>query len=179
MVRMRPWPCRTVLNAGCRKVLTACTLCLQWSPPGDHSQAQRLTGPRTEELAVAYVSHRMVQSSIAASVGKMTTLLASPKCTVVWAFLRGCYLEWRCRLLTWISTRKLLMCSNQIIPGRLHRNRVDVRHLRKDARGVSSELGIGRSRRAALLRAGGGSWGPLGAISAGFRWFPGSVRAPF
>jgi hypothetical protein len=60
-----------------------------------------------------------------------------------------------------------------------HRNRVDVSQLRKDARGVSSELAIGRNRRAALLRAGGGSWGPLGAISAGFRWFPGSARAPF
>jgi hypothetical protein len=31
-----------------------------------------------------------------------------------------------------------------------HRNQVDAVHLRKDARGVSSELGIGRSRRAAL-----------------------------
>ena len=36
---------------------------------GDHSQAQRLTGSRNEELAVAFDSHRMVQSSIAASVG--------------------------------------------------------------------------------------------------------------
>jgi hypothetical protein len=36
---------------------------------GNHSQAQRLAGSRTEELAVAFDSHRMVQSSIAASVG--------------------------------------------------------------------------------------------------------------
>ena len=67
----------------------------------------------------------------------------------------------------------------QMLQVKFHRNRVDVSQLRKDARGVSSELGIGRSRRAALLRAGGGSWGPLGAICAGFRWFPGSARAPF
>jgi hypothetical protein len=59
------------------------------------------------------------------------------------------------------------------------RGRVDVVHLRKDTRGVSSELGIGRSRRAALLWAEAGFQWLLGGNPAGLWWFTGPAGVSF